>query len=198
LIISTAAVVLSLPALAGAAPREIDVVDDDFIPQRPAARNFQAGQSFHWSSDGGVFHRHNVRQDDRLFDSGGLTKNLDFGIRASAGSFHYYCELHRSRGMTGVVKVRPIVVPTPSAGEVLIQWADSSTNTGSRFDVRYRVDDRKWKTWKSDTAKVQGRFGHNDNPVNYTGSHTYKVKVRSERRNVSKRSGFSPALSLIP
>jgi plastocyanin len=196
--ISTAAALLAIPVVASAAPREIDVGDDFFSPQRPPTRSVQAGQSFHWTSNGGTGSRHNVRQDDRLFDSGGLTRNLDFGIRASAGTFSYYCELHRVSGMTGVVRVRPAVIPTSTPGEALVQWASADTNTGSRFDVRYRVDNRKWKTWKNDTARTQGRFGRNDNPVNYTGRHTYKVKVRSERRNVSKRSGFSPPLSLIP
>ena len=32
--------------------------------------------------------------------------------------------------------------------------ADSDTNTGSRFDVRYRVDHRKWKLWKKDTRNL--------------------------------------------
>ena len=40
-------------------------------------------------------------------------------------------------------------------------------------------------------------FGRNDNPVNYNpDGHNYKIKVRSERRQVSKRSDWSPALAL--
>jgi plastocyanin len=198
LIISTAAALLAMPVVAGAAPREIEVGDDFFAPQRPPAREVQPGASFTWSSGGGTFRRHNVRQDDKLFFSGNATRSLDFSIRASAGSFHYYCDLHRFTGMTGVVKVRPGIIPTSRPGQVLVRWATADTTTGSRFDVRYRVDNRRWKTWKNHTAKTQGRFGRNDNPVNYTGRHTYKVKVRSERRNVSKRSGFSPAVTLNP
>jgi hypothetical protein len=199
LIISMAAALLAMPVMAGAAPREIEVGDDFFAPQRPPARSFEPGASFRWSNGGGTGSRHNVRQDDKLFFSGEPTRGpLDFSIRASAGTFHYYCDLHRFSGMTGVVKVRPGIIPTSRPGQVLIRWASEDTNTGSRFDVRYRVDNRRWKTWKNDTAKTQGRFGRNDNPVNYTSRHTYKVKVRSERRNVSRRSGFSPPLSLIP
>jgi plastocyanin len=202
LVISAAAALLGLPAAAGAAPRNIDVGDDFFSPKRPPARSFQPGPSFHWSNGSGTFNAHNVRQDDRLFRSGGLTRGpIDFSIRASAGSFHYFCELHGSRngGMSGVVKVRPITVPDSLVGQILVQWASSNTNTGSRFDVRYRVDNRRWKTWKNDTAKFQGSFGRHDNPVDYRPNrHTYKLKVRSERRRVSKRSGFSPTIRLNP
>ena len=201
LICSVAAALLALPSLASAAPRQIDVRDDFFAPQRPPARDLQAGASFTWSSPGGTFNEHNVRQDAKLFRSGNLTSNLRFSIRASAGSFHYYCELHGSRrgGMSGLVKVRPIAVPDSSPGEALVRWAAADTNTGSRFDVRYRVDNRRWTTWKNDTAKVQARFGHRNGPVDYRPSrHTYRVKVRSERRQVAKRSGFSPAVTLNP
>jgi plastocyanin len=200
LAMSAAAVVLALPAAAGAAPREIDVGDDFFSPRRPPARNFQAGPSFRWSNGGGTGNRHNVRQDDKLFFSGNLTRGpINFAINASAGSYHYYCELHGSRqgGMAGRVKVRPIAVPDSVVGEIEVRWANSSTNTGSRFDVRYRVDRRRWKTWKNDARGFHAFFGRNDNPVNYRPNrHTYKIKVRSERRRVKKRSDWSPPLTL--
>jgi hypothetical protein len=99
--------------------------------------------------------------------------------------------------MAGRVKVRPVAETDSISGEVEILWADSNTDTGSRFDVRYRVDQRKWKTWKNDTPSFQAAFGHNDNPVNYRPNrHTYKIKVRSERRRVKKHSDWSPALTL--
>jgi plastocyanin len=198
LITSATAALLALPAVAGAAPREISAGDDFFSPKKPAARSFQAGPSFHWSRAGGSSNRHNIRQDDKLFFSGHATSGpINYTINASAGSFHYYCEIHRFSGMSGVVKVRPRAVPDSVAGEILVWWADSDTNTGSRFDVRYRVDQRKWKLWKKDTRKFQGTFGHNDRPVNFNlNRHTYKIEVRSERKQVSKRSGWSPALTL--
>jgi hypothetical protein len=101
--------------------------------------------------------------------------------------------------MAGRVEVRPITVPDSLVGEIEVQWANAGTNTGSRFDVRYRVDQRDWKIWKNDTAGFRAAFGHNDNPVNYRPNlHTYKVAVRSERRQVSKRSDWSPSLILNP
>jgi plastocyanin len=198
LITSATVAMLALPAVAGAAPREISAGDDFFSPKKPAARNFQAGPSFHWSRAGGSSNDHNIRQDDKLFFSGNATSGpINFTINASAGSYHYYCEIHRFSGMSGVVKVRPRAIPDSVAGEILVRWADSNTNTGSRFDVRYRVDRRKWKLWKNDTRKLQGTFGHNDRPVNFSlNRHTYKIEARSERRQVSKRSDWSPALAL--
>ena len=200
LIILVAAVALALASLASAAPRQIDVNDDFYAPKNPPARNFSTGPSFRWSNGGGSITPHNIRQNDKLFRSGALTRGpINFTINASAGSFRYYCELHGTpdgQGMAGTVKVRPIAVPD-LLGEIEVQWADSNTNTGSRFDVRYRVDNRRWKTWKNDTRSFHGAFGHKDNPVNYNPSrHNYKIKVRSERRTVSKHSDFSPVLSL--
>jgi len=198
LITSATVALLALPAVAGAAPREISAGDDFFSPKKPAARNFQAGPSFHWSRAGGSSNDHNIRQGDKLFFSGNPTSGpINFTINASAGSYHYYCQIHRFSGMSGVVKVRPRAVPDSVAGEILVRWADSNTNTGSRFDVRYRVDRRRWKVWKNDTRKLQGTFGHNDRPVNFNlNRHTYKIEARSERRQVSKRSDWSPALTL--
>lgn len=199
LIISAAAVALALalPPAAGAVPRPIDVRDDRFVPKNPPARDFEPGPSFRWQSVPGANNLHNVRQDDRLFFSGPPEDPLNFQINASAGSYHYYCTLHRALGMAGRVKVRPIAVPDSLVGEIEVRWANANTNTGSRFDVRYRVDQRRWKTWKNDTRAFHAAFGHNDNPVNYNPDrHDYKIKVRSERRRVKKRSDWSPALTL--
>jgi len=201
LVISAIAALFALPALAtaGNGVTEIATNNDFFSPRKPAARNFEPGPSFHWSRGVGS-HSHNVRQDDRLFRSGDPTTGpINFTVNASAGSYHYYCELHGSRrgGMSGVVKVRPVALLDSLIGEIAVQWADSDTDTGSRFDVRYRVDQRNWKTWRNDTSTFQGNFGHNDHPVNYRPNrHTYKLKVRSERNNVTKHSDWSPALTL--
>ena len=133
LIISAAAVALALtfPAAAGAVPREIDVDDDFFAPKNPPTRNFEPGPSFRWTNGGGTSNDHNVRQDDRLFSSGGLTDGpINFAIRASAGSYHYYCTLHRRQGMSGRVKVRPIAVPDSLVGEIEVRWANAEHQHG--------------------------------------------------------------------
>lgn len=200
LAISGAAVALTLPAFADAAPRQITVGDDFFAPKTPPARTFASGPSFRWTNGGGTLNPHNIRQDAKLFSSGRRTAGpINYGINASAGSYGYYCRFHGTPqlGMRGVVKVRPIALPDSLNGEIEVQWANSSTDTGSRFDVRYRVDQRRWKTWKNDTPRFHAAFGHNDHPVNYRPNrHTYKIKVRSERRRVEKRSDWSPPLAL--
>ena len=59
------------------------------------------------------------------------------------------------------------------------------------------MDQGRWKTWKNDTASFRAFFGRNDRPVNYRPNrHNYKLKVRSERKNVSKRSDWSPVLRI--
>ena len=196
LAISTAAVALALPAVVGAAPRQIDVSDDFFSPQRPPARNFQAGPSFRWSRAGGSSGDHNIRQDDRLFRSGDPTTGpINFAINASAGSFHYYCEVHRFSGMTGLVRVRPVHDPDPSGRPFTVIWAGSGTNTGGAFDVRFKRGSGDWKTWKNDTERFRGVFGKDHRPVRVRANTVYKFQVRSERSgNHSKRSGWSPTL----
>jgi plastocyanin len=196
LVISAAAVALALPAVVGAAPRQIDIGDDFFSPKRPPARNFQAGASFRWSNGGGTGNPHNVRQDDRLFRSGNTTTNsINFAIKASAGSYHYYCELHRFTGMTGVVKVRPVHDPDPSGLPFTVIWAGSGTNTGGAFDVRFKRGSGDWKTWKNDTERFRGVFGKRRRPVRVRANKVYKFQVRSERSgNHSKRSDWSPTL----
>ncbi len=199
LITSATAALLALPAVAGAAPRQISAGDDFFSPKKPAARSFEAGPSFHWSRAGGSSNRHNIRQDDKLFFSGHATERAD--------------QLHDQR----LRRLLPLLLRDssllghewrrqgPSARRSRTRWParfssggpTPTPNTGSRFDVRYRVDHRKWKLWKKDTRKFQGTFGHNDRPVNFNlNRHTYKIEVRSERKQVSKRSGWSPALTL--
>jgi plastocyanin len=191
------AVALALPAVAGAAPREIDVDDDFFAPRNPPTRNLQSGPSFRWTSVPGATNDHNVRQDDRLFFSGQPTDPLTFQIRASAGSYHYYCTLHGSRsgGMAGRVKVKPIRDRSPRGLPFTVIWASPSTNTGGSFDVRFKRGSGDWRIWKNDTEKFRGVFGRNRNPVRVRANRVYKFQVRSERSsNTSRRSDWSPTL----
>jgi plastocyanin len=188
------AVALALPAVAGAAPREIDVDDDFFTPRNPPTRQLQSGPSFRWASVPGANNEHNVRQDDRLFRSGNPTDPLNFQIRASAGSYHYYCELH-APDMAGRVKVKPIRDRDPSGVKFTVIWASPGTNTGGSFDVRFKRGSGDWRIWKNDTEKFRAVFGRNRNPVRVRANRVYKFQVRSERSsNPSRRSDWSPTL----
>ena len=199
LITSATVALLALPAVAGAAPRQISAGDDFFSPKKPAARSFEAGASFHWSRAGGSSNRHNIRQDDKLFFSGHATSGpINYTINASAGSFHYYCEIHRFSGMSGVGQ-------GPSARHPRLGGRRDSRPVG-RLRHQHRLALRRRATGSTTGSgssgrrtrrKFQGTFGHNDSPVNFNlNRHTYKIEVRSERKQVSKRSDWSPALTL--
>jgi plastocyanin len=196
LVISAIAVALALPAAAGAPPRQIDVDDDFFAPKNPPTRDFQAGPSFRWSNGGGTMREHNVRQDDRLFFSGEPTDSpINYAINASAGSYHYFCELHFDEGMTGRVKVKPVRDPDPSGRPFTVIWANPGTNTGGAFDVRFKRGNDDWKTWKNHTEKFRGVFGRNRQPIRVRANKVYKFQVRSERAsNHARRSDWSPTL----
>ncbi len=82
---------------------------------------------------------------------------FDFSIRASAGSFHYYCELHGSRsgGMSGWSRASARF-RIPQSRRRSLAVGGPRPNTGTRFDVRYGPgSDRRWKTWKNDTPRCR-------------------------------------------
>jgi len=194
------AALLAVPplALGGSPPTEIQVGDDFFNPDHPAARSLGSGTGFHWTKAGNGFH--NVRQDDKLFRSGNPTTNpFDYGITASAGTYHYFCEIHGSAsgGMDGVVKAEPDAFDfTPT--QFTVKWAYAGTDTGNQFDVRFRVNDGQWRTWKEDTDKFQGDFGKNGKPVTLKPGKAYDFEARSEKAGTSKRSDWSPKLHVVP
>jgi plastocyanin len=186
---------LILPAVAPAAPavREISVGDNFFDPATPAASNFATGSDFHWTRAAGSSGLHNVRQDQLLFRSGSLTSGpIDYTVTASAGSYHYYCELHAS-SMQGRIKVRPKKGNVTSSSFV-VTWASTATQTGDQFDVRYRVDGGSWANWKSNATGRSATFG-NGNPVALAPGHTYQVEARSEKAGTTSKSDWSPPLT---
>jgi plastocyanin len=190
---------VSAPAWAGVT-QAIDVVDDDFEPATSESSVGAGGFVFDWGA--GTGREHNVRQDRRLFSSGPKTDSGQFVLdQPSAGTFPYHCQIHGNpgSGMHGTLEVRPSLLLTPSKrkrGDLIIAvaWAES-TDTGDQFDVKYRVNDGKWKLWKQNTAKPEGAFGRNDKPVEVNPTKTYRFKVRSEKKGKpDRRSGFSPPL----
>jgi plastocyanin len=202
-LIAAIAVGLALPALAfGRAPvTQILVKDNFYTPENPPVRSFQTGTSFHWQRAAGSGGAHNIVQDAGLFLSGGLTSGpINSSISASAGSYHYYCQLHGSPagGMAGTVKVKPIFTAVPTGLPFTVIWADSGTKTGKAFDVQYKVQpSTTWKVWKNDTAQFKAVFGLNNLPVPVVAGKKYDFRVRSEQAtNHSKASAFSPVLTV--
>ncbi len=182
-------------------PREIAVDDDFFAPVAPPVRNLAAGPSFHWKDAPGANRRHNVRQDKMLFFSGAPTAGaINFSISASAGSYHYYCELHGtpnpgSIGMQGTVKVKPIANANPAGAPFTATWALPGTNTGTRFDVRFRRGTTgPFTAWRNDTATRTGIFGQAGAPVTVAPGQTYQIQARSQKAP-SQQSDWSPVLT---
>ena len=119
--IAAVAAGLMLPAVAPAAPalREISVNDNFFDPAFPAASNFATGSDFHWTRAAGSNGKHNVRQDQVLFRSGDPTTGpIDYAITASAGTYHYFCEIH-GPDMSGDVVVTPQHLSSPANRHIM-------------------------------------------------------------------------------
>jgi plastocyanin len=196
LMLAALAAGLILPAVAPAATSvtEISVNDNFFNPANPAAST--AGSSFHWTRAAFSSESHNIRQDQLLFRSGNPTTGpIDYTITASAGSYHYYCELHGGTnfGMQGNIKVRPTKSNVTSSS-FAVRWASAATDTGDRFDVRYRVDGGPWANWKTNTSSFAATFGNGD-PVTLAPGHTYQVEVRSKKAGTTEKSKWSPSLT---
>lgn len=173
----------------------ISVTDDAFTPGNydlPGPGYFAS-----WQWGPGLAHEHNVRQDVRLFRSGDPTSAPGFFERAfSAGTFHYYCEVHGSPGggMDGMVRV-PVGIQNTADRQIFrVVWATEASRTGKAFDVKYRVDGGPWVAWRTDTTKFRALFGRNDRPVPVEEEHTYEVRARSQKRveQPKKVSGWSP------
>ena len=179
---------------------EVEVNDPLFDPR---VVNPSVGQAVHWSRGATSGAEHNVRQDEELFRSGNPTRGpIDYTRKFSAGSYHYYCEIHGSQaggtagGMSGYVRVKPKVVAEPTGRAFTVRWATEQTNTGSAFDVQYRVGDRSWLTWKSNTTTFGGIFGSNSSPVTVRSGTRYSFRARSQKE--FSTSDWSPRKSFTP
>ena len=190
--------------------------ENRFGPRKVTQQIPEVVFQWNWNGIDPTAREHNVRQDKRLFYSGPPTTEDSFQRSISAGTFHYYCEVHGSRsgGMDGKVKVRPasLSAPDPEDRSFPVQWAIAGkasgvsarrgggvpTETGDRFDVRFKVEDGRWRIWKRDTRKVKAQFGRNDNPVHVRNGREYKFKARSQKgSNDNKVSGWSPKLTIV-
>lgn len=191
---------LAYASVASAAATQIQVDDDFFAPANPATRDLSSGVSFQWQRAPGATGPHNVRQNFKLFNSGPPTSGpINFSVRASAGTYHYYCTLHGSSsggGMDGVVKVRPLFATAPAGAPFTVTWALSDTRTGNQFDVRFRVGTSgAWTLWRNDAAARSGVFGQGGQPVQVAPGSTYQFQARSQRMP-TQPSGWSPTLTV--
>jgi plastocyanin len=181
-----------------AAPQQIVIDDNTYAPDNPPLKPLAAGPTFNWKTAPTSDRRHNVREDHKLFFSGALTTaEINFSVSASAGTFHYYCELHGDEvsGMDGFVRVRPTSSPGPAGNPFQVNWALPGTTTGNRFDVRYRQGTTgPFIMWRNDTSARSSVFGQNGQPVAVVVGRKYQFQARSQ--NVpANPSGWSPALT---
>ena len=172
----------------GAATKNVDVNDDrSFSPQSISSA---VGGSIHWTASG--IDDHSVTQDNALFDTGAAAPNVNFTAKFSAGTFPYHCRKHGDQGMRGTVRVAPQVLSAPAGLAFTVRWAAAGTQTGSSFDVKYRVGSGAWKTWRNNTSAKSMVFGKGG-PVAVARGKSYSFQVRSG--SGAGESLFSPITS---
>jgi plastocyanin len=154
----------------------------------PSAVTAALGGNVHWAASG--IDEHSVTQDQGVFNSGAAAAGLNFTRTFSAGTFAYHCEKHGDQGMVGVVRVAPQVVAGPAGLPFTVKWATAGSNTGSRFDVQYRVGSGPFRAWKTNTTARSAVFGARSQPVRVARGKSYSFRVVS--RASTSRSGASP------
>jgi plastocyanin len=168
----------------------VQVSANDTRTFSPQSVTVAPGSSVHWTASG--VDDHSATQDQGLFNSGLPAPNLDFTRTFSAGTFAYHCEKHGVDGMRGVVRVAPQVLTAPTGLPFTVRWA-TTTQTGNRFDVQYRVGSGAWRNWFSDTSARSAVFGSRSRPVRLVRGKSYSFRVWSQAG--TNRSGVSPVKS---
>jgi plastocyanin len=184
-----------LPVPAGAGQVNVEVHDSFFMPDELGNR---VGHTVRWFSDGTTL-THNVREDGQLFRSGApTTAPIDYPVVFSAGTFHYYCEVHGSEvgGMAGFVRIPARIRRAPDGLPFTVRWATQTSETGSVYDVQFKVGSGDWRRWKRDTTALSGVFGRNGNPVRVRDGVRYSFRARSQEGAAVSR--WSPVRRFTP
>jgi plastocyanin len=187
---------LLVAAPAGGGTAEIAIHDNYFSPD---ARRVVVGGSVRWLRAGDSNGYHNVREDGWMFESGDPTGDpIDYTVVFSAGTFHFFCETHGGPlgGMDGFVRV-PVSVSRPPTGlPFTVRWATAVSETGTAYDVQFRVGAGRWRTWKRDATNNKGAFGKAAKPVRVRDGFRYSFRARSQ--DGPNESGWSPVASFRP
>jgi hypothetical protein len=187
----------SIPATSSGIGVTVQVRDDLFDPEvAPPGDPLTAGESVKWEWAPEIEAPHDVRQLRGLFRSPLSSEPGTIYLRDfSAGRFPYECSIH-GPFMSGVVRVQLWQGAAPS-GLPVMRWAFPDSNTGTAFDVQFRVGGGPWRVWKKDTTRLLGVFGRNDRPVHFNPGREYSFRARSQKRvdtptRVSKWSPVTP------
>jgi plastocyanin len=195
-ILMSAVLALLVPGSVEAAPMQVVISDNSFTPRNVRVA---VGGVVHWSRSGEAFGTHNVRQSNRrpIFYSGAVTDNPNFSFkrRFSAGEFRYKCDLH-GLIMKGVVRAPVAIRRAPAGLNFGVSWATGRTNTGSRFDVQFRVGSGRWRAWRANTKSAKGVFGKGGRPVRVVNGKRYSFRARSQKKR--SESDWSPVESFRP
>lgn len=195
-VLMSAVLALLVPGSVGAANRQVLIEDNSFTPKKVRVA---VGDLVRWARAGDAFGEHNVRQSNRnpIFYSGAPTSNSAFSFRRrfSAGVFRYKCDVH-GLVMTGAVNVPVTVKRAPAGLNFGVRWANGRTNTGTRFDVQFRVGSGKWRAWRSNTKTSSGVFGKRGRPVSVANGKRYSLRARSQKKR--SESKWSPVKSFRP
>lgn len=185
------------PARGGTA--EVAIQDNYFSPD---SNRIAVGDSVHWFRAEDSNQPHNVREDGWLFERPRRPTNgpIDVTFVFSAGTFHYFCETHGGPvvgtpgNMDGFIRVPVSLSRSPSGLPFTVRWATDGSQTGTAYDVQFRVGSGQWRTWKKDVTNNKGEFGRDAKPVRVRDGVRYSFRARSQDGpNVSR---WSPVASL--
>lgn len=108
-------------------------VDSTNLRFSPSSITISEGDTvrFFWS---GELLGHNAVANDGLFDSGDVSRNVDYSFTfevGTNGSYGYICEPHEEFGMIGTIVVEPIPPSEPEEDAESEEKADSMPGFGS-------------------------------------------------------------------
>ena len=183
---------LAVPQLAfgQGSVREIQTGDDFFEPENVSTDVGTESLRWRWGPPATI-NEHNVREENKLFNSGDTAISGDFTTTPSAGTFLYVCDAHgvisgdKVIGMGGEVVVKPTA--TPQGKKALITWATEATDTGTQFDVRQQIGSKKATVVESKTKALEKAF-------KIEKGKKYKFDVRS--RQGAATSDWSPTVTV--
>jgi len=161
----------------------------------PSDLSVAMGASVRWSRAAGSVGSHNVTEVGGIFTSGAATTGpIDYVRTFSAGTFNYRCSVHTT--MQGFVRVKPKTGAAPTGLPFTVTWGSALTNTGTLFDVQYKVGAGAWTNWKVDTTSFKAVFGKGGAPVTVVAGTKYSFRVASQSGTAT--SLWSPTKTFTP